>query len=72
MAIDYSSLLTDDQKREIITQRLQQFAAEAYQHSINLNVAKKTGSEEGVAQSEQSLAILEAAIEVHQEELKKL
>lgn len=69
MPIDFSSLLTADQKRDILTQRLQQFAVEAYQHEINRQLAVKINSEQGVAQAEEALAALETAIVLHQEEL---
>lgn len=70
--MDYSALLTDEQKRSILTQRVQQFASEAYQHEINKTVAEKAGNEEGVKASEDALAVLEKAIAVHQDELAKL
>jgi len=70
MAIDYSSLLTNDQKRSILEQRLAQFASEAYQHTLNREVAKD--NPEAVAAADEALVILDNAITVHQEELAKL
>ena len=70
MALDYSALLTDEQKRSILEQRLAQFAAEAYQHTLNKEVAKDNA--EAVAAADAALAILDTAITVHQEELAKL
>ena len=70
MSIDYSTLLTDDQKRSILEQRLSQFAAEAYQHTLNKEVAKD--NEEAVKAADDALAVLDKAIIVHQEELAKL
>lgn len=72
MALDYSGLLTDEQKKSILDQRLTQFAAEAYQHDINKQVATAAGNTEGVAQANEALGTLEAAIAVHQSELAKL
>lgn len=72
MAIDYSSLLTDEQKKSILTQRLQQFAAEAYQHEINKTVAVAADNEDGVKAADDALAILDKAIQVHQDEIAKL
>ncbi len=72
MALDYSSLLTEEQKKSILEQRLTQFAAEAYQHDINKQVASSAGNAEGVAQAEAALETLEAAIAVHQAEIAKL
>jgi hypothetical protein len=37
--MDYSALLTNDQKKSILEQRIAQFASEAYQHAINKQVA---------------------------------
>ena len=72
MAIDYSGLLSDEQKRSILTQRLTQFAAEAYQHEINKEVAEASDNEDGVKAANDALAILETAISKHQSELAKL
>lgn len=71
MAIDFASLLTDEQKKAIIEQRLQQFAAEAYQHSLNKQLALKTDNEDAVEQADNAMSILDEAIKLHQEELKK-
>ena len=68
--MDYSSLLTTDQKRSILEQRLAQFASEAYQHTLNKEVAKDNA--EAVLAADDALAILDNAITVHQEELAKL
>ena len=68
--MDYSALLTDEQKRAILEQRLAQFAAEAYQHTLNKEVAKDNA--EAVEAADAALAILDAAIKVHQDELAKL
>ena len=70
--MDYSSLLTDDQKRSILEQRLAQFSSEAYQHSLNSQVAATTNNQEGVDAANEALAVLDTAITVHQEELAKL
>jgi hypothetical protein len=68
--MDYSSLLTTDQKRSILEQRIAQFASEAYQHTLNKEVAKD--NPEAVQAANDALAILDNAITVHQEELAKL
>ena len=72
MAIDFSTLLSDEQKRSLLEQRLQQFAGEAYQHELNRQIAEKINDSESVATSEAALATLETAITVHQEELDSL
>ena len=68
--MDYSTLLTDEQKRSILEQRIAQFASEAYQHSINKQIAGDNA--EAVTAADDALAILDNAIKVHQEELAKL
>ena len=72
MTIDYSGLLSAEQKKSILEQRLTQFAAEAYQHDINKQVATASKNEEGVKQAIEALAILDTAMAVHQDELAKL
>jgi hypothetical protein len=68
--MDYSALLSNDQKRNILEQRIAQFASEAYQHSINKQVAADNA--EAVQAADDALAILDNAIKIHQEELAKL
>lgn len=70
MAIDYSELLTNDEKRNILKQRLTQFASEGYQHTINKEVSKDNA--EAVAAADQALVLIEAAINVHLAELEKI
>ena len=72
MAIDYAALLSPEQKKAILEQRLAQFAAEAFQHDINKQVATASNNEDGVKAADEALAILDTAITVHQEELAKL
>lgn len=68
--MDYSTLLSDEQKRSILEQRIGQFAAEAWQHTINKQIAGDNA--EAVQAADEALAILDNAIKVHQEELAKL
>jgi len=70
--MDYSTLLSDDQKRDLLTQRIQQFAAEAYQHSLNLKVAELTGDTNAQEIATTSIAALDQALQVHTEELAAL
>ena len=72
MAIDYAALLTDEQKRSILEQRIAQFASEAYQHTLNETTCASLDDQEGVANAQKSLVILEAAITTHQGELAAL
>lgn len=72
MAIDFGSLLSSEQKRQLLEGRIAQFASEAYQYSLNLKTAQALGSEEQANTIEESLKLLESAIQVHQEELATL
>jgi hypothetical protein len=68
--MDYSSLLTNEQKKSILEQRIAQFAAEAYQHDLNKKMAGN--NLEATIQANDALFILDNAIKIHQEELAKL
>lgn len=72
MAIDFGSLLSTEAKRQLLEGRIAQFASEAYQYSLNLKTAQELGSEEQSANLEESLRLLESAINVHQNELASL
>jgi hypothetical protein len=72
MTVDYNSMLTDEQKRNILQQRISQFAAEAYQHSLNKQTCETLEDAAGIEAAEKSLSILNAALEVHQNELNAL
>ena len=72
MAIDFGNLLTADQKRDLLTQRIQQFATEAYQHELNRHIAASVQDQEAVTVAEAALQTLEIAIEVHEVELNGL
>ena len=72
MSVDYSTLLTSDQKKQILEARLSQFASEAYQVTLNLATAEKLGNEEQIEKIKNNLELLETAINVHQEQLDTL
>jgi hypothetical protein len=74
MSIDFGALLTTEQKRNLLEQRIQQFAAEGYQHTINKQVAeaKDPADETLLEQSENAIAVLTSAITEYQSELDKL
>lgn len=72
MAVDFASLLTADQKRQLLEGRIAQFASEAYQYDLNLKTAQALEATEQIEQITESLKTLEAAINVHQNELALL
>jgi len=72
VAIDYTALLTVEQKENILNQRISQFASEAWQHELNKQTCEQLNDEAGVTSAENALTTLEAAITVHQNELASL
>lgn len=72
MSIDFSALLTTEQKQNLLSQRIQQFAAEGYQHTLNKQVAEAKADESLAESSQQAIDTLSAAIEEYQAELDKL
>jgi hypothetical protein len=72
VSIDFASLLSPEQKRNLLENRIQQFASEAYQYTLNLKTAEEVGTEDQVDGIKKSIAVLESAIKVHQEELAAL
>lgn len=72
MSKDFSAYLTDEQKQGIILQRIQQFAVEGYQISINRKVAEAAGDEAVVAEIDKNIATLSSVIEAYQAELDAL
>jgi hypothetical protein len=72
MSINFDNLLTDEQKRQILEQRIQQFAVEAYQITLNTRLAEASGDEEGKTNGDATLVTLESAINLYTEELDKL
>ena len=72
MAIDFDTLLTVEQKRNILEQRIQQFAAEGYQINLNKQIAESTENTAGVEEAENNLVIIEQAINTYQAELGTL
>lgn len=69
MSIDFGALLTTEQKRAILEARIAQFANEGYQHTLNKAAAT---TPEAIAQADEAIAIIAAAIEAHQVELDSL
>jgi hypothetical protein len=72
MTIDFASMLSNDQKRQLIENRIQQFVVEGYQYTLNKQTAERIGSEQQLETANKNLAVLEEAIRVHKEELDKL
>jgi hypothetical protein len=74
MSIDFNSLLTVEERKAVVTQRVQQLAVEAYQLSLNLNVlnAQEEPNEQALTEINNNLSILEQMISVYKQELDSL
>jgi hypothetical protein len=65
-------LLTAEQRKQILTSRLEAFYVEAYQVNLHTEVARATGDQVSLDQSLEGLKVLEAAIKIYSAELESL
>ena len=74
MSIDFNTLLTVDERKAVVTQRVQQLAVEAYQLTLNLKVvnAQEEPSEQAITEITNNLNLLEQLITTYSEELTVL
>lgn len=72
MSNNFSAYLTDEQKQNIIAQRIQQFAVEGFQISINRKVAEANGDEAVIAEIDKNIETLTSVIAAYQAELDAL
>jgi hypothetical protein len=61
--------LTPEAKAAIIEQRLQQFAAEKFQHELNRDTAAAIGDTDAEATATAAITTLNTAIAIHQQAL---
>ena len=67
--MNFSELLSVEQRKEILESRILNFAVEAYQVSLNKQVAESTEDLTAVEQANNALATLESAIQIYKDEL---
>jgi hypothetical protein len=72
MAIDFNEILTVEQKRQILEQRILQYAAVRYENVLNKETAEKTNNTAAIEEADNNIATCEAAIETHNEHLNSL
>jgi len=72
MSLDISSILSDDNKVKILSERINQFATEIYQYELNKKTAIATEMQQQVEATDRAIEILTKAIEIHKAELDKL
>ncbi len=64
--------VSDETKIQLLTQRIESLNLEGYQQELNKKSAESLGNAELIEQSAGAIAIIEAAIEVHEAELEEL
>jgi hypothetical protein len=64
--------VSDETKIQLLTQRIEALNLEGYQHELNKKSAESLGNTELIEQSAGAIAIIQAAIEVHEAELEEL
>jgi hypothetical protein len=74
MSIDFNTFLTPEEKHNILTSKIKNFAAEAYQVDLNKTALEKNAesNQDAIKESENALVNLSAAIDVYQAELELL
>lgn len=72
MNIDFNNLLTNEQKKDLILQRIVQLSSEAYVNKLNKEVAEDLNDAEAAARAENNLASIGRAIEIHLNEMDAL
>ena len=72
MALDYRDLLTVEQKHEILTQRISQWAANAFAHDLDRTAILAAEPGADVSVQNKAIADLTSAIETAQAELAAL
>ena len=72
MTVDFASLLPTEERREVLIKRIQQLAAEGYQHYINRLAAQRNNKPELVMEADVAMKELETVIETYQQELNTL
>jgi hypothetical protein len=72
MATNFDDYLTVEQKKSILIQRIQQFAAEGYQLTLNKKFAEGKNEVAAVSEIEDSISSLSAAIDIYKAELDAL
>lgn len=72
MSNNFNAYLSDEQRKSILTQRIQQFAAEGYQLTLNKKLAEAKADAEALVEIEKNIDMLLEAINVYVEELNSI
>jgi hypothetical protein len=72
MSNDFNAYLSDEQRINILGQRIQQFAAEGYQLTLNRKLAEAKEDTEALVEIDKNVTMLSEAIKVYVEELNTI
>lgn len=72
MTTDFIALLPVEERRNVLRQRIQQLAAEGYQHQLNKQGAQLNGKQELIVEADQKIAEISNVISIYQRELNLL
>jgi hypothetical protein len=73
MTIDFNQVLSTEQKQAILSNSIQQFAAEGYKLELNRQVAEKQeDNADNLAAIDKDIATIKGAIDIYQKELEAL
>ncbi len=72
MTMDFISLLTPEERKEVLLKRITQLASQGYQHMLNKDAANRNGRADLMAEADQAIAEIENTIRVYQDQLNSL
>jgi hypothetical protein len=72
MTIDFIGLLPIEERRRVLRERIQQLAAEGYQHHLNKQGAQMNGKQELILEADQRMLEISNVIQIYQRELNAL
>ena len=72
MTTDFIGLLPIEERRTVLKQRIQQLAAEGYQHQLNKQGAQMNGKQDLILEADQKIIEISNVIDIYQRELNAL
>jgi hypothetical protein len=72
MTTDFISLLPLEERRTVLKERIQQLAAEGYQHQLNREGAQMNGKQDLILEADQRMLEIRNVIQIYQRELNAL
>lgn len=70
--MDITTILTNEEKQQIISQKIKQWAADSYGHELNKKALLAADPEADTASSDEAIAIIQKAYESAASELTKV